>query len=540
MLGDRPRRVRPRTFVPFLSRADARPIAGLLAVGIAVYAVYVLTNDYPAYGAGLFALIAEEILAHGYGLPETIPYYAPDGVPFAYPPLGFYLFAVVLDLTGADLLTVSRLLPGLYVVVSTVPAYLLGRELLGSRRRGAFAGLLVALNPQVLEWHISAGGVVRAPAFLLLLSGLAVGVGLFRVGGRRRLVAATVLFGLTVLAHPTYTTVFGLSYVLFWLALDRTPVGLLRGAAVAAGGGLLASPWLLSVLATHGPDVYLSAAGTHGGIGGGATHLLTYGPTIPSLVPIVAALALLPLGHVLLPAWLALMELGYKQSRFSYTVGSVVIVAAAAEYLAPAVRERLADAPTRKVAALTVAGWLVVAGAGVGYLGYHFTLGDDDTTPEFVDDEDVAAMEWAANGTDRNATFVVLGDAAEWFPALTSRTILVGPWGAEWQGSDTYWRQLHAYENASTCERPQCVDDWLSTVDAEPNYLYVPKGTYTVRGDREENASLMIDDLRHRYAVAYENEGVVVFRYSSNSGTASAMAQPSPASASGRRSPRAA
>ena len=69
--------------------------------GVVAVAVYLATNPYPAHGAGLYTKIAGEILANGYAPPARIPGYTAAGVPFAYPPLQFYVFATLLDL-GAD------------------------------------------------------------------------------------------------------------------------------------------------------------------------------------------------------------------------------------------------------------------------------------------------------------------------------------------------------------------------------------------------------------------------------------------------------
>ncbi|MEA5386240.1 hypothetical protein VB779_03390 [Haloarculaceae archaeon H-GB11] len=78
--------------------------------GFVAVTAYLVTNPYPAYGAGLYAQIAGEILGNGYVPPTEIPGYTTDGVPFAYPPLQFYLFAVLLDI-GVTPVTVARFLP---------------------------------------------------------------------------------------------------------------------------------------------------------------------------------------------------------------------------------------------------------------------------------------------------------------------------------------------------------------------------------------------------------------------------------------------
>jgi hypothetical protein len=489
-------------------------VALALLPGVVAVAVYLLTNAYPAYGAGLYAQIAERIVARGYAPPARIPGYTADGVPFAYPPLQFYVFAVLLDL-GGDPVAVSRFLPGVAVVASLLPVYLLARDYTGSRPAGSAAAAMVALNPQVLQWHVSAGGVVRAFAFLYALTAIYAGYHVFTSGSRRAVVAGLLAFGLTVLTHPTYSLFVVVSYLLFWAALDRSAAGLLRGAAVGLGGTLVASPWLGWLFATHGVDVLTSAAGTHGGIGGGLTALLD-GLSIYTTVPLAAAAYLLVVRRDrLLPAWVVAAELVFKQPRFSYTVGAVALAVVG---LDAATRLRALDGrwlgrPERRRAAAAA---LILAGCLVGgsYLAYEMTLVTDPSTPAFLDDEAVAAMEWAAAETPPNATFVVVGDAAEWFPALAERTILVGPWGVEWEDPAAYDRHLEAYETLSACRSVECVERVTDAVGVSPDYVYVPKGQYTIRGAHAVQFGALERSLERspRWERAFENRGVVIYR----------------------------
>ncbi|USZ69385.1 glycosyltransferase family 39 protein [Halorussus salilacus] len=495
--------------------SDRRPLALALGVGLLVAALYLATNRYPAHGAGLYAHTAAEISSHGYALPETIPHYTAEGIPFSYPPLAFYVFALLLD-AGVDPVTVARLLPPVLTVAYLVPTYFIGRDLLGGPRRGAAAAVLVALNPQILEWHVSSGGIVRATAFLLATSCLYAGFRLFRDGDRRWLPPAVALFGLTVLTHPTYTLFVVLSYVVAWAVLDRTPRGLLWGLAVGLGGTAVAAPWWTQVVSVHGLDVFTGAAGTHGGIFPGILE----GLSVWAFAIVVVAVVAFAKGHRLLPVWLLAVEFAIEQSRFSYFVGSFVLVLAATELLAPYLREtgRLRGEGLRasRLAGVPVA-VLLVSGAVLGYggLGAEMTglVGPDETTPEFIDDHDVEAMAWVETETDADATFVVLGDAAEWFPSMTDRTMLLGPWGVEWRGSAAFQAHLYGYENASACPTAECVEGWLDDVDAEPDYLYAPRGPFTIRGEPAVNDAL-VRDLREsdRYERVYRNEGVEVFR----------------------------
>lgn len=498
--------------------------------GVVAVAVYLATNPYPAHGAGLYTKIAGEILANGYAPPARIPGYTAAGVPFAYPPLQFYVFATLLDL-GADPLAVARLLPGVGVVAFLVPIYLLGRDLADSRPAGTAAAAMVALNPQILEWHVTAGGIVRAFGFLYALVAVSAGYRVF--AGRtpegrtpRGAVAvAGVAFGLTLLTHPVYSLFVVASLVLFWAVSDRSPRGLGRGLAVGLGGTLLAAPWLWWVVATHGPGVFAAASGTHGGVGGGSGALV--GDLSVGLeVVVVAAVYLASRRAFLLPAWFVAVELLFVQPRFAYTVGAVLVAAAAVAVVRArgvgsgrvesgtvASGSGALDGVDRRAAAAAA---VIVLGTvvGGGYFAYEATLASDPSTPEYIDSDSVAAMEWAAAETDPEATFVVLGDAAEWFPALTDRTILVGHWGVEWEAPAAFERQEAAYEAVSRCDTVDCVERETARVgDDAPAYVYVPKGQYTIRGEAfvQSGAVERAFGRADSWERAYENDGVVIY-----------------------------
>jgi len=495
-----------------VDRRDAPWLGAGLGAGLIAVVVYLATNAYPAYGAGLYVQIAESIVANDYRPPATIPGYTADGVPFAYPPLQLYLLALLLDF-GADPVAVARFLPSLGLLASLVPAYLLARDYTGSRAGGAAASVAVALNPQLLQWHISAGGVVRSFGFCYGLVAIYAGYHLFRDGGRRPALLGLLAFGATVLTHPTYALFVVVTYLLLWATHARSVVGLRRGAVVGVGGLLVASPWLLWAASTHGPDIFLAASSTHGGVGGGAFKLLEEFSlfTLPPLVG--AAYLLLARRDWFIAAWAAAAELLFAQPRFAFTVGSVVLAAVAVD-----VAGRLGSLDGqfrgRDRRAVAAAACLLLASvAGGVYLAHEMSLESDPSTPEFLDDEAVDAMAWAAAETPPDATFVVLGDAAEWFPALTDRTILVGPWGVEWQGHDAYERQLDAFIDVSECKSVSCVESTAS-VGANPDYVYIPKGKYTVRGRTRVSFGTLERSFQRSpdWERAFENEGVVVYR----------------------------
>jgi len=384
---------------------------------------------------------------------------------------------------------------------------------------------LYATTPAALRWHLSAGGLVRAPAIFLALAGTYVGVRLFKGGERRWLLPGTLLFGLTILTHPHYTAFFGVSYLVLFGFYDRTRRGLFAGAAVALGGALLASPWWLSVITTHGADTITAASGTHKGLVGGLTRLsvLLVHPLIAMdaatpfyALAILGSVSLLRRRRYVLPTWLLVSAAVIGKARFVFVPGAM----ASAVFLFETVltTDRLPDVlrnGDRRALLLVVVILVGATTAGAMFAGSALNINhqNSDTQPQTVDSADRDAMAWARQDTADSASFVVLGDTAEWFPYLTQRTGVIGPWGVEWTSSERYYREIRIFERVSTCQSEACLTWTLARADRHPEYVYVPKDEYTVRGKEYVGSSSLRSSLEssRRYELAYENEGVAVF-----------------------------
>ena len=519
--------------------SDLPWLALATGLGVAVYATYLATHPYPAFGAGLFLRMAEAVSEAGYALPARVPGYTADGVPFAYPALPFYGLAALLD-AGVDPVALSRFLPGALVIAALPPYYYAARALLGSPTEAGLATALLAVTPTALRWHLSAGGVVRALAFLFVTIGLYAGVRLFDDEGQgaasrrslsrpRWLALATVAFGLTLGTHPIYAVFLGVSYVVLWWFRDRTSPGLASGALVAVGGVALAAPWWTQVVAVHGVGVFAGAAGTHGGLGGGAERLggAFLAPLLPDaetpfyLAAYAGAGYCLYRRRYLLPAWLLAAGYVVGKTRFLFVPGAMMTAVWAVEWAAPravaAGIDRLGRERSARLAGpLAVAAVVLVAATlgGAAAAGRLSIWHDSPSQPAFVDDDDRDGMRWVEANTGPGDTFVVLGDAAEWFPLLADRTILVGHWGAEWEGTDEYGRQLELYRGVSACETAHCVTATLESADVRPDYVYVPKGHFTVQGEARRAPPSLSRSLADAggYEPVYSNDGVAVFR----------------------------
>lgn len=508
-------------FATTLFRGD-RKVVLVLMTAVFTSITYLLTHRYPAYGAGLFLKMSESIINLHYASPNRVIGYTRSGVPFAYPPLAFYVNAVLLDL-GVSPLRLSRVLPAVVTSVAFVPYYYLAREFLPSSGRAGIAAIVAAVTPMLLQWHLSAGGIVRALAFFLLLSGLYVGVRLFRYRTRLSLVVGPVLFGLLLLTHPTYSMFFAASYVLFFIKEQRSLEGFGRGLVVAAGGLLIASPWIVHIVSTYGIDVFTAAAGTHGGLGAGITGFFDRlgDPFVASPVVIVWYV-LLVFGiyyfvkerQYFLPLWFVVSVFLMDEIRFAFIPG-VMIISIGITDVMPAIRARLFQSDrtaSSQIAVTTLVLCLLVGLGGLFVAGHPVT--NQDSMPSFIDHEDMTAMSWVQSETSPDAEFVVIGDGAEWFPYFTNRTILVGLWGVEWKSPEAYQHQKSAFKSISDCDTARCLTNTLRSNRHHPTYLYIPKGQYTVRGISSVQSNRMRGSLErsNQYEIKYENTGVLIVR----------------------------
>jgi hypothetical protein len=546
------------TTVASVALAKRLPLLGLgaaLLLGATVRLAYVLPADFPLHDGGLFYVMVRDLQQAGYALPASTGYNAAD-VPYAYPPLGFYLAGLAADLTRWPLLDVFRLLPLLWCLLLIPAVFLLARALLGPLA-AACAVVAFALLPRSFEWLLMGGGVTRAPGLLFAVLALwqlhrlysRVGLAIAPPpshpapsqswrGAIVSLVLTTLFAAATALSHPEMAWFLAYSAALCWLAWGRTRGGTLATALVAVGTALLTAPWWATVLARHGPAPLL-AAGSSGWTLLGLASLLKLEISDEPAFPLLGALALTGVlvgpreRRWLLPAWLAAVFL--LGPRSALTVGTVPLALLAgvgiARGLVPLLLGPPADAPTEEQGPLPHAPGLrwrplvlsfvliflityATAGAALGLTDQLGTLRADER----------AAMAWIARNTPPASRFAVVtgerwaGDrSSEWFPALAERTSVATVQGYEWLGQNAFRAQVVRYDALQACARQtaDCLEAWRA--ESMPfSHVYVPKRSvaqFVTRAAADDccaalRAALAADA---RYQHVHDGPGAVIY-----------------------------
>lgn len=480
-------------------------------LGLVVRLSYVLPFDFPLNDGGLFVVMTRDLIAAGFRIP-LVTTYNDLGIPFAYPPLGFYLAAAITTVTAIDLVDLFRWLP-LLLSTACVPAFaMLARELLPPRAARA-ATYAYALVPAGFAWGIMGGGLTRSLGTLFALLALAALARALAGGSWRAVLLAAVLSGLTALSHPTVAAFLALSAILIALLRRRTRAAFARSLVVGGGAIVFAAPWWLIVVMRHGIGPVVAAATTGAASNSVAQSigtLLRWNAWNEPLFPLVSALGLAGVAiavsrrDVLLPLWI--VALAFVLPHAFQMPSAVPLALLAGIGVAAASEIALAPRAAR-----------VVAIAGVGYLTVAAMFAFIGVLEGLALDERVA-MKWVAEQTPPGARVLVLttrnpgiDGAGEWLPALGLRASVLVPQGTEWLPGVTAERERE-HERASACAESD--GDCLERLAADGvRYDYV----YLASAGRDPApvpcCAPLAKALRSdaRYSLAYEGGSVLIF-----------------------------
>jgi len=109
-----------------------------------------LLSGFAINDGGMFAVMVDDLKASHYLLPAFTTYNHLS-IPFAYPPLGFYLGRIASDLFGWSASQTLRWVPAFFASLSVPAFYLLALRLLKNKYYAALSTLFFALMPRALK-----------------------------------------------------------------------------------------------------------------------------------------------------------------------------------------------------------------------------------------------------------------------------------------------------------------------------------------------------------------------------------------------------
>lgn len=492
----------PASLKPVHAWDSAAGLAVLLATGLGacVRFVHVLNSDFPLNDGGLFYSFIHDLQEAGFWLPYYTSYNL-DQIPFAYPPLSFYLTGLLCELFRWPVLEAIRVLPAAISTLTIPAVYLLSRALLPSRLQALLAVFSFALLPTAFDWLVVGGGLPRAFGFLCSILTLHQAYRLY-TSQQKRFLLSTILFGsLTILFHPVDAWFTAYSSAILFAFFGRNKPGLLHSAAAAAGILVCTAPWWAVVTSRHGLVTLQSA--TQAGLSPWEALLVPF-LFIHTNEPLLDLQAVFGLLGVFVcwrrksffwPAWLGLVFVLEPRLSATYTVlpmamlvalglDGVVLpgIACAVPLDSPGDQDPpVSQAATSRAAASFQGMALKLA---VGYFLIYLVVSAYLGGPqEALSREQRAAMQWIGQNTPANSRFLVVSQIegagidyiSEWFPALAGRTSLATPQGYEWFPGRVFSRRWLSHGRLQSCavQDAACLEDWARSAGTLFTHVYL-------------------------------------------------------------------
>ena len=148
------------------SKLSLDDIGKLIALGAFIFGGWLrvlppLIAGFPINDGGLFYIMAQAIQVNQYQLPTHVQYNGLS-VPFAYPPLAFYIASATGDLLSIPLITMFTWLPAIVLIGTLFAFYALARTIFNTAFKAVIATLFFAFTPRAITWLIMGGGLTRS------------------------------------------------------------------------------------------------------------------------------------------------------------------------------------------------------------------------------------------------------------------------------------------------------------------------------------------------------------------------------------------
>jgi hypothetical protein len=467
-------------------------------IGLVVRLAAPWQATFPLNDGGLFYVMIVDLQHSHYALPLYATYNAAT-IPFAYPPLAFYITGLLSNLLHISVLNLVRVLPAI-ISTLTIPAfYLLAKEITSSKVQVILAVFAFAMLPRDFAWSIMGGGITRSFGLLFALLTMTFAYRFYNGHATRHLLACILLGALTVLTHPEATVHTAVTALIFYLWKDRSLKGFLLSLVMAAGILALTAPWWGIIISRYSVDPFLAAMTASKqdslnplvGLFIFFRFLFTDEPFLPLLavLGLIGLFASLARKQILLPAWIFILHLIEPRGGplFMMIPLALLIGYALESVILPALNPKGDNAPVDARQALEN----ILRGKTARYfllfLFAYSTMSAYSTSLKIKQElslqpADLDAFAWVSENTPQTSDFLLvtgqlpLRDAwSEWFPVLTERHSQATVFGYEWVNDGQFGNRVNAYKNLQACayENTTCLDKWNQNSSGTFSYVYL-------------------------------------------------------------------
>ena len=460
----------------------------------------VIGTSFPLNDGGLFYTMVQDLINARFSIPFYTTYNLAH-IPFAYPPIPFYITALLSWGFNIPLMQLMRWLPAL-ITTLTIPAfYLLAHVVLRSRLKAGLATVGFGMVPRAFDLFVQGGGLTRSFGALFSILTIYNVYQLYAERKKKYIFNTVVVASLLVCSHPELTFHTFFIVALLWLFLGRRRQSTIDTIFITLGVIFLTSPWWLTVLIRHGfsPFQSIMQSGWH--------HLLFWTPFLTlnfanerflgiiTIFGILGFIACLVRKEYLLVSWLVVPFLiEPRNPYFSAIIPLTMLMSIGIDDVArPAlsalkIKNRdltLSNDNTSGNMYINCTGGILLLTFFLVYTlinAFAFSL---QMTGLSVNLDENSAMEWIVANTAERSSFLLLtyGDpfntpVQEWFPAVTHRVSLTTVQGYEWLPGKQFYQRRDEFNVLMRClfDDVNCVEKWANEQGYAYDFVYIDQG----------------------------------------------------------------
>jgi len=506
-------------------------IIGLaIILGAIVRVQYISNSDYPINDGGFFFQMVEDLIDSGFRLPKYTTYNQAN-IPFAYPPLAFYLTGWLHSYFGIPKFALFQYLP-VIVSVFTIPAfYYLTNGFLEDKFYRALATFFFAMVPRSFEWFVMGGGITRSLGFVFAILAIYSYMKVFASNYKKAyILLASVFSSLTILSHPVSSLFLAFSIILLFVYSKPTKIKIQKNLIMAIIIILLTSPWWITIITNHGVSPFIGAGSSGHADWFEIKNIITqnYGYENSYFLTIVGVLALLGafsgnnknsikltvllvLGYIVIPRGGVDFLTVYLAILATIGFGDILqIWNKNQNYEHLNVIQQIRENSKTRIFLFFIITYVFLAAYTYKYV--------DSKDQVRLTDYDFMAMEWIRDNTEEDSALLLYPSRdekrywwndyrAEWLPAITKRESVTTVQGYEWLPV-LFPERIIRYTDLLFCKQrgSECVKQWTEKYDIDVNFIVV--------GDRNEKLKLVESfQLGDAYDEVYRNEEIIVFKY---------------------------
>jgi hypothetical protein len=518
---------------------EAGQLIALAAVifGGFIYLDQPATAGFPINDGGLFYAMIRAIQQSRFVLPSFVQYNGLN-IPFAYPPLGFYVAALLSTLSGLDPLRIVQWLPAVVLIAISIGFYRLALRLLDAPIEAGIATFLYVCTPRSMTWLIMGGGLTRGFGQLFLLLTVQSVYAMYSHRSWKHIVYSAAFAALATLSHPEAALNTLSACFLLWIVKGRNRRATLDSAAVAFGTVALTAIWWLPVLWRHGATPFVSAGQT--GLQGAILLIypLFLSFTGEPMMTVVAVLGLFGLALSLsrkryfLPAWLFLPFVVDPRGAQTVAVVPICLMAAMAlnQVVFPGMaRLELANLPRTFESYVLARPVKILAGYLAIFLLVIAFYAGSELAMIHLSVPNRAAFAWVAANTPAESRFLLMtgenelfcDPVQEWFPVLSGRVSETTMQGWEWLSNGSFFSRAASIQEIQGCLQAvsprACLSGPVDSLRITYNYIYVSRAATTTRfcapTGNEVRGAALIQELQDapEFTRVYRSEDVEIF-----------------------------